>query len=45
MQKRLHPAVAAGRLVCGWAGQRRLRIADRRWCRLLLSLLLANGGY
>jgi len=25
MLKRLHPAVAAGRLVCGWAGQRRLR--------------------
>jgi len=36
----MHPAAAAGRLVCGWAGQRRLRIVDRIWCPLLFRRCL-----
>jgi len=41
MQKRLHPAVFACRLLCGWAEQRRLRIVDRRWSRLFVTLVTA----
>ena len=43
IQKRLQPAVAADCLACDWTGQHRLRVVDRRWCRLLFSPLLANG--